>query len=224
VAKLGEAEVEQTISIEADKSYAPQFVLDAGTLKVRPLAVPGGEPVDSAAVNIVHPRGETTSYGAVTFIVPAGAQELTVRIGEGQAVEILKAAKKIDGSRDSISTSYGPDTAHDLPAGDYVMVARMQDARAEAPFSIKVGERTEASVVLNAGVAAISAPGASKIEVVEAKTDIQGKRRAISLGYGETYQTTLPAGDYIVMVERNDVRSEAPMTVKAGERVEINIE
>ena len=36
-------------------------------------------------------------------------------------------------------------------------------------------------------------------------------------------QTTLPAGDYVVVVNRNDVKSETPMAVKAGERAEIHV-
>ena len=77
----------------------------------------------------------------------------------GLAIRIAKAAKKIDGSREDVTYAYGPDSAFDLPAGDYVLVAKMQATEAEAPFSVRVGERTDVGAVLNAGVLAVTAPG-----------------------------------------------------------------
>jgi Ca-activated chloride channel family protein len=263
VARYGEAGSEQPVTIEAGKVAEPLFVLNAGTLIVRPLAVPDGEPVDGAAVNLVYPGGETTGYGQVTFIAPAGEQKLTVRIGAGELsetvvlsagdtitkdvvvgvgravvnaayaagmkvedgglfVEILKSAKKLDGSRESVVSGYGPDSAHEVPPGDYVLRARIGEAEAETPFSVKVGETTDVEVVLDAGVLAISAPGAHSIEILGAKKDIQGKRKSFSYSYGEEFQTTLPAGDYIVVArsQNDNPGKEAEAKVVAGERTE----
>ncbi len=262
-ARYGEAGTEQPVTIEAGKVTEPIFVLNAGTLTVRPLAVPGGEPVDGAAVNLVYPGGETTAYGQVTFITPAGEQKLEVRIGAGEVtdtvvvnagdtvtkdvvvgvgravtnaayvpgmkvedgglfLEILKAAKKLDGSRESVVSAYGPDSAHEVPPGDYVLHARIGETEADAPFSVKVGETTEVEVVLNAGVLAVSAPGAHSIEILGAKKDIQGKRKSLSYSYGEEFQTTLPAGDYVVVArqQNDDAGKEAGAKVVAGERTE----
>src|SRR5690606_17688773 len=51
-ARLGEARAEQTLKVEAGQVYAPAFVLDAGTLVVRPRPSEGAD-VDSAAAVIV---------------------------------------------------------------------------------------------------------------------------------------------------------------------------
>jgi Ca-activated chloride channel family protein len=144
---------------------------------------------------------------------------------DGLYVEIFKPGRRIDGSRDSVSYGYGSASEYDVPAGDYVALARLGEAEAEAPFAVRVGERVEANVVLNAGVLAIAAPGADFIEVFAAKKDIQGNRKSFGYAYGEAHQTTLPAGDYVVVrrLPNDGGTAEGTATVKAGERTEVAI-
>ncbi len=265
-ARMGHAETTQLVDIEAGAPAEPQFVLDAGTLIIRPRGSEGGEIVDAAAVNIRYqPDGDTTYYGAMEAVFPKGELTVSVKIGEGQAVEtiamlpgetierdivvgvgravtnayyvegmkvdasglainLFKAAKRIDGTREEVTYAYGPDAQFDLPAGDYVAVARLDEASAEAPFSVKVGERVEADVVLGAGVAFINAEGASRIEIFSAAKNIQGERKAFGYAYDAQFQTTLPAGEYVAVATRaDDAKSEAALTVKAGERAEITV-
>ncbi len=222
----------------------------------------------TAAINVRYPGdGDTTYYGEMKAVFPAGEQVLTIKLGDGAVTEtialkagqtiekdvivgvghavvnalyvaggdrvdsgnmftrIFKAKKKIDGTREELSYAYGPDAAFDLPAGDYVALVEMDQAAVEQPFSIKVGERQDVTAVLDAGVLAISAPGAKYIEVSGSARDIQGNRKQFGYAFAETHQTTLPAGDYAVSAERGDpaVKTEAPATVKAGERTEITV-
>ena len=265
VARFGEARVEQKVSIAADAVAEPLFVLDAGTLVIRPLASPGAEVTDGAAVTVDYPgEGESITYGLSRVVVPAGDQQVKVKIGEGEvsetipvkagetaekdivvgvgravinafyndtlkvedgglAVNVAKAAKKIDGTRDDVAYAYGPDAGFDLPQGDYVAVTKMGEAQAEQPFTVQTGERSDVKVVLNAGVVAISAPGASTIEIFSAAKDIQGNRKEFGLTYGESHQTTLPAGDYAIVATRGDKKAETSATVKAGERAEVTV-
>jgi Ca-activated chloride channel family protein len=139
--------------------------------------------------------------------------------------KIFKAKKNLDGSRDQASYGFGPAVEYDLPAGDYVAVAEMQAALAEQPFSIKVGELTDVAVTLNAGVVAISAPGGEEFRLFEAKKNLQGERKQVSYGFGEAMQTTLKAGDYVVVTRfaADKPQSETPFTVKAGERTEVAV-
>jgi len=141
----------------------------------------------------------------------------------GISFEIVKAKKKIDGSRESIAHSYGPDSKFWLPPDDYVAITTLDIAIVEQPFSIKAGDNQDIKVPLNAGVLAMSAPGAYSIEVLSSKKDIEGKRKALGLSYGESWQQTIPAGDYIVVRHASDggQDKEMPVTVKAGERTEI---
>ena len=145
--------------------------------------------------------------------------------GSGIGFEIVKAKKKIDGTRESIEHSYGPDSKFWLPPDDYVAIATVDLAVVEQPFSIKVGDTQDLKVALNAGVLAITAPGASKIEVFEAKKDINGKRKSLGYAYDEKYQATIPAGDYAVVSEKSDNSTkEGTATVKAGERAELTVQ
>jgi Ca-activated chloride channel family protein len=266
-AKVGHAEVDQKVTIVAGKVAEPQFVLNAGMLIVRPRGFEGGEIVDGAAVNVKYPGdGDTTYYGEMKIVYPAGDLEVKVTIGEGSvtqtiplkagetierdivvgvgrvvanayyvpgmkvdagglAVRIFKAAKRIDGTREDVTYGYGPDTAHDIPAGDYVLVAQLDAAEAEAPFTVKVGERVDADVVLNAGVLHMTAEGAKELRVYKAAKDIQGNRVNVAYAYDPVYQTTLTAGDYVVVATRgdDDKQSELTVTVKAGERTEVTV-
>lgn len=139
--------------------------------------------------------------------------------------KIFKAKKNLDGSRDQASYGFGPAVEYDLPAGDYVALAEMQAAAVEQPFSVKVGERIDVAVVLNAGVVAISAPGGEEFRLFEAKKNLQGERKQVSYGFGEAMQTTLAAGDYVVVTRfaADKPESETPFTVKAGERTEVAV-
>lgn len=142
------------------------------------------------------------------------------------AVEIFEAKKAIDGSRKSVGYAYGPDSSFDLPAGDYVAVAKMDAATAETPFTVEAGKAVDVSVFLGAGVLALTIPEAKAVEIFEAKRDIQGNRKSVAYGYETEMQKVLPAGDYVVVAEHHDGSGEfeAPVTVKAGERNEYTIE
>ena len=265
-ATLGEAFSEMPVKIEADKVAEPSFVLDAGTLIVRPLASEGAEVSDSATVVTEYPGGNATNYGLTKIVLPAGEQKVTVRIGEGEITEtltlaagqtiekdivlgigsvvvnafyaqggekvdasgldvkIFKARKKVDGSRQQVTYGFGPDTKFELSPGDYVAVVEMDQALGEQPFNIRAGEATDVAAVLDAGVLAISAPGAKHIEVFGAKKDIQGNRKAFGYAFDEKHQTTLPAGDYVIVADRGDGgKKEATATVTAGERTEVTV-
>lgn len=93
VARLGEARVSQPLAVVEGELFEPWFVLDAGTLVVRPRPAEG-QPVDSgAAVNITYGTdGETYGYGESRFIVPAGEIGITAKIGEGMAAQTVTLA------------------------------------------------------------------------------------------------------------------------------------
>ncbi|RVA50050.1 VWA domain-containing protein [Mesorhizobium sp. M7A.F.Ca.US.001.01.1.1] len=145
--------------------------------------------------------------------------------GSGVGFKVLKAKKKIDGTRDEVTYAYGPDSKFDLPADDYVLIATVDLAVVEQPFTVKVGEFQDLKVAMNAGVLAITAPGASKIEIFEAKKDINGNRKSLGYAFDQKYQAAIPAGDYAVVSEKSDNSSkEGNVTVKAGERAELTVQ
>ncbi|MCU0800532.1 MAG: VWA domain-containing protein [Rhodobacteraceae bacterium] len=176
---------------------------------------------------VVIDPGQTTTMDLVIGVGLAVvnafyAEGMKVETGD-HAVEVLEAKQALDGSRKSVSYTYGADAQFELPPGDYVAVATLGFATAETPFTVKVGERADIPVLLNAGVLFVSAPGANVIEVLDAKADIQGNRISRAYEYTEAGTFTAPAGDYLVRVTRGEVTVEATGTVKAGERTELAV-
>jgi Ca-activated chloride channel homolog len=147
--------------------------------------------------------------------------------GSGLRVDVFSGKKSLDGSRKEFGGGYGPGNEFKLPPGDYVVRARLDKATAEAPVTVTRGEATDIVVDINAGVLAVTAPGAYRIDIVEARKDLQGKRKEMDGSYGEEFQTTLHPGDYIViatMGESQGPKKEIPASVTAAERTEIAVE
>ena len=142
-------------------------------------------------------------------------------------VDVLSGKKSLDGKRKDIDGGYGPGNEFKLPPGDYVVRARLDKAIAEAPVTVTRGEMTDITVNLDAGVLYATAPGAYRIDVFEAKADLQGNRDSIDGTYGEEYQITLNPGDYLVvatMGDSNGEKKEATASVTAAERSEVTID
>lgn len=140
--------------------------------------------------------------------------------------EVVASTKSIDGTRKKIGYEYGTGSKIDVPPGDHILTAKLGAATSEIPFTVKAGERAEVTVNFNAGVLAITAPGANFIEILSAEKDIQGNRKSVSNNYGAEWQETLPAGDYVIAVkyEGDIAPKEATATVKAGERAELAVQ
>lgn len=138
-----------------------------------------------------------------------------------QAFETFEARVGLDGKRISVRTDYGAASAPELPPGEYVVVGSVGPARVEVPFTVKAGERLEVPVILNAGIAAITAPNANAIEILGAKPGLDGKRPSVYTHFGTDLVVTLTAGDHVALVTSGEARAEFPFTVKPAERVEV---
>jgi Ca-activated chloride channel family protein len=176
--------------------------------------------------------GETRD---VALVVGAGILEVKAVYAEGGPeveandlfVEVFEAKKSLDGSRKSVANTYAAAPEFPVAAGDYVVAIRLSEANAEAPATVKAGERSSVVVNLNAGVLAVAAPGAYWIEVFSAKKDLQGNRKSIAGVYAAELQITVAPGDYVVEAtigsDSTGPKKSAPATVKAAERTEIEI-
>lgn len=263
--EVGSASASQPITIAKGKVSKPHFVLNAAVLKLHPLPSEGAE-VDADASTEIKLNGEYLAYdyGDVDLVVPAGALEAIVTIGEASVsrtynpksgetidedvilgtgmvfftseyapgskveddifMEIFEAKVALDGTRKSVAYGYNGEQDYELPAGDYVMDYKLGGASGQVPFSVETAERTDVPVVLDAGVLAVTTPGDDYVEIFSASKDIAGNRTSFDYGYGPDFQTTLKAGDYVVLTEKNDVKTETPVTIKAGERFELTVE
>lgn len=176
--------------------------------------------------------GEKISH---ELVIPSGVVVAkAVYAQDGKAVETddirfeaLSAKETLDGTRQTINGVYGTGKIMEMPAGDFVMRARLGKVMVEQPFTVTAGKRSEINIDLNAGVLAITAPGAERIDIVETTKDLQGTQKEISGRYGTRHQETLHPGDYSVKVSYDEKSGRDPKeikaTVKAAERTETNV-
>ncbi|WP_322866030.1 VWA domain-containing protein [Aquicoccus sp. G2-2] len=134
--------------------------------------------------------------------------------------------KNLQGKRKEIAGTYGS-SPMEIPVGEYVVGARLDKVTVlmSQPIEVKAGERTDVQVVLDAGVGAITAPGARRISLL-GKKNLQGKGKEIAGTYGGEWTLTLPVGEYLVHVtyEGDRAPQETVMKIAAGERTEITLE
>ncbi|WP_234902451.1 hypothetical protein [Agrobacterium larrymoorei] len=176
--------------------------------------------------------GETVSHD---LVIPSGVVVAKAVYKEGgRAVETdsirfetLSTAETLDGTRDTITGTYGVGKTMEMPAGDFVMRARLGKVTVEKPFSVQPGKRTEVTLDLNAGVLAVKAPQAERIDIMEITKDLQGEQKEISGRYDTSHQETLAPGNYMVRVtyakQTQREPKEVNATVTASERTELNI-
>ena len=213
------------------------------------LVYPGGEAYGYGEENFRVPAGELTltvkvGAGEVTesFTLAAGETiEKDVVVGVGVAavkaeyvpgmavdagiwVDIQKAKKALDGSRESVANGYGGEQQFELTPGDYVAVYQLDGAKGEVPFTVEGGQQTDVALTLNAGVLAAAIPSNGYVEAQSAKKNLEGNRESFGGGYGPEFSLTLPAGDYVLALEVEGAKSESPVTVSAGERTEVTLE
>lgn len=183
-----------------------------------------GEAMAEAAVSV--PAGDTVETLLVVatgrVIAHAWFAEGGPVVTAGPRFDVLAPEPGTDGQPIFIATSYNDGASFDLQPGKYVLRGTSDAASAETGFEIKAGPPIEVVVILDAGILAVTAPGGDFLELLSGKKDIYGERQSIAYTYGESWQLTVPAGDYVVKVRKADgSESETPATVKAGERTEV---
>jgi hypothetical protein len=176
--------------------------------------------------------GEKISH---ELVIPSGVVIAKAVYAEGSRAvetddirfEAMSAKETLDGTRETINGIYGTGKMMEMPAGDFVMRARLGKVTVEQPFTVTAGKRTEITIDLDAGVLAIKAPGAERIDIVETTRDLQGTQKEISGRYGTQHQETLHPGEYSVKVSYDKKSGREPKeikaTVKAAERTETSV-
>ncbi len=122
-----------------------------------------------------------------------------------------------------------------VPAGDTKVTVKLGAGEASETISVAAGQSIDKDIIVGVGKAkanAVYAEGGEKVDsgdlswkVLKATKKIDGTRDQVTYGYGEKLQTTLAAGDYVVVTNftTDKADSETPFTVKAGERTELAV-
>jgi Ca-activated chloride channel family protein len=190
--------------------YTVKASLGEASIEVA-VSVPAGKTVDKVVV-VATGRLVAHAYFA------EGGPLVTA----GPRFDVLAPEPGADGNRLTIATSYEDGVTFDLPPGKYVLMAQADVASAEAGFEIRAGAPTEVFVVLDAGLLAVTAPGGDALELLGAEKDIYGEQKSVAYTYGESWQVTVPAGDYVLKVRKTDgSETLTPVSIKAGARAEV---
>lgn len=145
-------------------------------------------------------------------------------VPDGAAVELYKAAG-ISGEKKWITTDYGNNKVFQAPAGDYVIVVKLNLAEAEVPVKIIAGQEVPVAVNLNAGFVAVKSAAAARIEIYSGTVGVDGKRKWLGTEYGTELNYAANAGTYhVVAISTEDaVIAEKDVTVEAGKRSEVTL-
>ncbi|NJM29424.1 MAG: hypothetical protein HC855_04310 [Rhizobiales bacterium] len=204
--------------------YGPSqpFMLAAGDYKVKltlgaasveqPFAVAPGE---RKTVQVAMGAGKLT----LSAIFAEGSEAAPDR----SAFSVSKADPS-GGKPTWIATQYNSKPVFDLPAGTYIATFELDLAKAEQQVEVKAGTITE--VVLNAGAGylAVSAPGATVMEILSGEKGLDGKNKWITTDYAESINKAAKAGAYLVRARKGEeLIGEKLVEVKAGQRSEVTI-
>ncbi len=158
----------------------------------------------------------------VTVVAAVGA--VAVSAPGAASIDILSAKADLNGDRARLHTDYSDAAEAMLSPGDYVAVATRDLATAEAAFTITDGQRTEVTVTLVMGQAAVTAEGALSIEIVEAKADLNGDRKRLHTDYSGAATVMLPPGDYVALAYFGDAAPvEAPFAITDGAVAQVTV-
>ncbi|POO56434.1 hypothetical protein [Agrobacterium rosae] len=224
---LARVEVKQGAGFSDSIYGSKQIFVPAGELTLEGRIGPA-----RAQEKITVKAGETISHD---IIIPSGVVVTNAVYKEGgRAVETdnirfetLSPDETLDGTRETLTGTYGVGKMMQMPAGNFIMRARLGQVSVDTPFTVTAGQRTNLTVNLDAGVLAVSAPDAQRIDILETTKDIQGTQKEISGRYDTKHQETLRPGNYAVKVTYDDKSKREPKevnaTVTAAERTELNI-
>ncbi|MEL6436751.1 MAG: VWA domain-containing protein [Pseudomonadota bacterium] len=168
---------------------------------------------------------------AKTLVLPAGRITANATFNDGSEVvpdvryDILEAKASLSGDRKTVETQYNVIDAIVAP-GDYVMRVRSGGAAAEMEFSVEQNALTDITVPMDAGLVAVSAPGAGRIDILTSPSALTGKQDRLATQYQPEVQLILNRGSYVVRGEFGEDRAvvEQEFTISAGQRTEVTLE
>ncbi|MGJ4854771.1 VWA domain-containing protein [Labrys sp. La1] len=154
--------------------------------------------------------------GKVTFS-PGGSAVKDPR------VDILVGSEAAEGES-SLIGDYAAEPVFDLPEGTYRVRIKVDGVDRVFPLTIKTGETVTASFPLDAGLVAITAPGADSIRITVPRTGIYGDdAEEITRNYDTSMSYVLPAGKYTASAWKGDVNVTQDIEIKAGARNEVKL-
>ena len=146
-------------------------------------------------------------------------------------IEVRSAERNIRGEHELITGPHGRRSSFVLPADTYLARVKSGQAEAEKEVVVEAGERTEASLILDAGILEVDAllaedgPEApdTVIEVRSAERNIRGEHELITGPHRRHSSFVLPADTYLVRVKSGQAEAEREVVMEAGERTDSSV-
>ncbi len=200
---------------------APKNLFAAGDYLVK-LSMGSAEVEASFTVNPGKIGDMVVTLGAGTALVSATYSEAGEGVPDGTTFEVRKPAG-ISGEKAHVATEYGNNKRFQLPAGDYVLIVKLNIAEVEVPLKIVAGQEATTNVNLDAGFIAVKSPSAKRIDVQAGKPALDGTRARLGTEYATELNYAANSGVYHIMAygDGDAVIGEADVTVVAGQRVEV---
>lgn len=210
-------------NVAGSYSDSPVITLPAGEYRV--VVTKGDARAEGTATVTAGERAEKTLYLKSGILAAKAVLAKGGTPVDGLGWKIVEVKTNIEGKHKHVAGSYSAKPSWELPAGDYLLRVKQGEARAEKPVTVSANQRTDATLVLNAGVLAVKAEGAKpdRWNLTAGKPGIDGKRKHIGGSYGATPSWTLPAGTYHIAVKAGDKSAERDVTIKAGQRNEVTL-
>lgn len=175
----------------------------------------------------------TVAAGKVTqMVVPLGAgvanvsvtYDGTQKVSDGTSIELRKAPD-ISGEKAYVATEYGAEKQFKASAGDYVIIAQLNLAKAEVPMKIGAGQVADIKINLNAGFIAVRSPTAKRIDVESGTPNLDGKRERLGTEYSAELNYAANAGTYHIVAygAEDAIIGETDVTVEVGKRLEVTL-
>lgn len=209
---------EKSRKVTFSYSDQPLFTLPEGRYRV---LLKVGSAVGEADVTVI--AGERSED---KIVLDSGIAAVNAVLAEGQqpvgklSWDVFTAATDIEGKRSKVTFSYSDNPQWELAAGRYLIRAKRGEGIGEVELDVTAGQRSEAQVVLDAGVLNASSSGGSGShtwDVYQADPGIDGKRQKMAFSYSAEPQWTLPAGEYVVVLKRGSLIGEVQVSLTPGQ-------
>ncbi|WP_075996126.1 vWA domain-containing protein [Salaquimonas pukyongi] len=204
----------------ANGNQRTQFSIPAGTYYVTGQV---GKAVAGREIEVK--PGERTE---ASIIIDMGMLQASAIPAEGGKpfkdayITVYEAEKALDGSRNRVEGG-NQRNRFALPAGKYVVHAKMDNATAEAEVEVKAGSLAEPVLNLQAGALLVDASKEVYVSVFEAEKSLDGTRTHVDSFRPNGKPVIIPAGKYVLSGKTGDKVAEAEVEVTAGKLTEVKL-
>ncbi len=217
---------------KVDDSYnaEPVFDLEPGSYL---LTVSYKQSEADKAVEMVAGKGNelTVVLGSGFVVAQAKMNESGDFIEKGLSWTLYQAEPDSEGNYKRTTSTYDSKTNLGVPSGKYMLQVEYGDSSTKKEIEVKAGEKTEVILTFGAGTLEAKAffvDGGEQVGkglswTLYSQVDAEGDRKRVSHTYNAITTFKVPAGKYLLTLERGSALAEKEVEIVAGEKTEIKV-